>query len=142
MDEIVWTEPALQVLDDIGSYIALDSPRAAEGVVRRIVETVAALSYHPRMGRVGRDVSTREMVVVGTPYIAEDTTQYAGIPLDSLFPRTGTTVSTFLRRSINNKLTKLVPRRVFQGATGQTALPATGTYVGNGTGVTPYVGVG
>ncbi|EBW2381188.1 type II toxin-antitoxin system RelE/ParE family toxin, partial [Salmonella enterica subsp. enterica serovar Enteritidis] len=35
MDDLIWTEPALQDLDDIGSYIALDSPRAAESVVRR-----------------------------------------------------------------------------------------------------------
>jgi toxin ParE1/3/4 len=69
MDELVWTEPALQDLDDIGSYIALDSPRSAEKVVRRIVETVAALAYHPKMGRVGRDPTTRELVVSGTPYI-------------------------------------------------------------------------
>lgn len=70
MDEIHWTETALQDLDDIGSYIALDSPRSAETVVRRIVETVAALAYHPRMGRVGRVERTRELVVSGTPYLA------------------------------------------------------------------------
>lgn len=70
MDEIFWTETALQDLDDIGSYIALDSPRSAETVVRRIVETVAALAYHPRMGRVGRVESTRELIVGGTPYLA------------------------------------------------------------------------
>jgi toxin ParE1/3/4 len=38
--------------------------------VRRIVETVAALAFHPKMGRVGRDETTRELVVIGTPYIA------------------------------------------------------------------------
>lgn len=70
MDEIHWTVTALQDLDDIGSYIALDSPRSAENVVRRIVETVAALAYHPKMGRPGRDPTTREMVVARTPYIA------------------------------------------------------------------------
>lgn len=70
MDEIHWTETALQDLDDIGSYIALDSPRSAETVVRRIVETVAALAYHPKMGRVGRVESTRELIVGGTPYLA------------------------------------------------------------------------
>ena len=53
MDELIWTEPALQDLDDIGSYIAFDSPRAAETIVRRIVETVAALAYHPKLGRMG-----------------------------------------------------------------------------------------
>jgi toxin ParE1/3/4 len=70
MDEIVWTDDALQDLGEIGSYIALDSPKAAETVVRRIVETVSALAFHPRLGRVGRDATTREMVVHGTPYIA------------------------------------------------------------------------
>lgn len=70
MDEILWTETALQDLDDIGSYIALDSPRSAATVVRRIIETVAVLAYHPKMGRVGRVESTREMIVTGTPYIA------------------------------------------------------------------------
>jgi plasmid stabilization system protein ParE len=48
MDEIVWSDDALQALDDIGDYILLDSPRAAEKVVRRIVETVAALAFHPK----------------------------------------------------------------------------------------------
>lgn len=70
MDEIHWTDTALKDLDDIGSYIALDSPRSAENTVRRIAETVAALAYHPRMGRIGRDRTTREIVVQATPYIA------------------------------------------------------------------------
>ena len=34
------TDTALQDLNDIGTYIAADSPQAAETVVRRIVETV------------------------------------------------------------------------------------------------------
>lgn len=38
--------------------------------MRRIVETVSALAYYPKMGRPGRDESTRELVVSGTPYIA------------------------------------------------------------------------
>jgi toxin ParE1/3/4 len=70
VDEIAWTDPALQDLDDIGSYIRLDSPKAAERVVRRIVETVAVLAFHPKMGRVGRVANTRELVVTGTSYIA------------------------------------------------------------------------
>ena len=47
MDEIYWTDTALQDLNDIGTYIAADSPQAAETVVRRFVETVAALTYQP-----------------------------------------------------------------------------------------------
>lgn len=35
-----------------------------------IVESVSALAYHPKMGRPGRDETTRELVVSRTPYIA------------------------------------------------------------------------
>ncbi len=70
MDEIFWTESALQDLDDIGSFIAADSPRMAEAIIRRIVETIAVLAYHPKIGRTGRVDNTRELVVTGTPYIA------------------------------------------------------------------------
>lgn len=69
MDELIWTKPALQDLDDIGTYISLDSERAAGNIVRRIVETVSILTYHPKLGRMGRDPTTRELVVTGTPYI-------------------------------------------------------------------------
>ncbi|MCQ1569825.1 type II toxin-antitoxin system RelE/ParE family toxin [Neorhizobium galegae] len=52
MDELVWLEEALQDLDEIGSYIALDNPHAAENVVRRIVEAVSMLAWHPKVGRL------------------------------------------------------------------------------------------
>lgn len=69
MDELFWTETAFRDLDEIGSYIALDNPHAAEQIVRRITETVAALSYHPKMGRANDDGLTRRVVVNGTPYV-------------------------------------------------------------------------
>lgn len=70
MDEVVWLDDALHDLDDIGSYIALDSPRAAERIVRRIVEAVAMLAWHPKLGRVLTDGDTRRLTLTGTPYIA------------------------------------------------------------------------
>ncbi len=70
MDEIVWLRDALQDLDDIGSYIAFDNPQAAEQVVRRIMEAVAILSWHPKVGRLLADNDTRRLTVSGTPYIA------------------------------------------------------------------------
>ncbi len=70
MDDIVWTEEALQDLDDIAAYIALDNPKAALDTVRRIGEAVAGLSFFPRIGRQGRDDATRELVIGDTPYIA------------------------------------------------------------------------
>ncbi|WP_116654080.1 type II toxin-antitoxin system RelE/ParE family toxin [Pelagibacterium sediminicola] len=70
MNEIVWLRDALQDLDDIGSYIALDNERAAAHIVRRIVEAVAVLSWHPKLGRLLADGETRRLTITGTPYIA------------------------------------------------------------------------
>ena len=70
MDEIRWTENALQDLEDIGAFIARDNPQAATNTVRRIVEAVSGLSFFPRIGRPGRNDDTRELIIGGTPYIA------------------------------------------------------------------------
>lgn len=70
MDEIVWLDDALRDLDGIGSYIALDNARAAEQVIRRIVEAVAMLTWHPMLGRVLDDGDTRRLTIAGTPYLA------------------------------------------------------------------------
>ncbi len=70
MDEVVWLDDALQDLDDIGSYIALDNPGAAEQIVRRIVEAVSILAWHPKVGRLLADNDTRRLTITGTPYLA------------------------------------------------------------------------
>lgn len=69
MDEIVWLDEALGDLDHIGTHIALDNERAAARIVRRIVEAVAALAWHPKLGRALADGDTRRMAVTGTPYV-------------------------------------------------------------------------
>lgn len=43
MAELIWTEPALQDLDAIADYIALDNPLAARRLVQRVFEHVARL---------------------------------------------------------------------------------------------------
>ncbi len=50
MAEIIWTEPALQDLEAIADYIALDKPDAAVRVVRRIFAHVEQLVDHPESG--------------------------------------------------------------------------------------------
>jgi toxin ParE1/3/4 len=70
MDEIVWLEEALRDLDGIGSYITMDNPRAAESIVRRIMEAISILSWHPKVGRLTADGDTRRLTISGTPYIA------------------------------------------------------------------------
>lgn len=50
MAELIWTEPALQDLDAIADYIALDNPLAARGLVQRVFEQVEQLQGHPESG--------------------------------------------------------------------------------------------
>jgi plasmid stabilization system protein ParE len=50
MAEVIWAEPALNDLDAITDYIALDNPEAARRLVQKIFEHVDHLESHPRLG--------------------------------------------------------------------------------------------
>jgi toxin ParE1/3/4 len=50
MAEVIWTEPALNDLDTIADYIALDNPEAARRLVQRIFGHVDQLADHPKLG--------------------------------------------------------------------------------------------
>ena len=50
MAEVIWTEPALNDLDAIADYIALDNPAAARELVQRIFRHVEQLIAHPDSG--------------------------------------------------------------------------------------------
>ncbi len=50
MAALIWTEPALQDLDAIADYIALDDPQAARGLVQRVFRHVEQLVVHPESG--------------------------------------------------------------------------------------------
>lgn len=66
MAEIVWTEPALDALDAIAEYIALDNPRAAGKLVKEILEKSERLQNFPRSGRTPPELPGsiyREVVV-------------------------------------------------------------------------------
>ncbi|MDP9938273.1 type II toxin-antitoxin system RelE/ParE family toxin [Ectopseudomonas alcaliphila] len=66
MAEIVWTTPALEQLEDLAQYIALDKPDAARALVRKVVETVARLADFPLSGRIPDELPHsvyREIVV-------------------------------------------------------------------------------
>lgn len=51
MAQLIWTEAALQDLDEIAEYIALDSPAAASRYVQSVFDRVARLELHPRSGK-------------------------------------------------------------------------------------------
>ena len=67
--QIRWTKGASQNLEHIEEYIAQDNPIAAIDTVLKVIETVELLVEHPAMGRHGRVVGTRELVIANTPYI-------------------------------------------------------------------------
>ena len=50
MAEIIWTEPALNDLDAIADYIALDNPSAARLLVQHVFKHVSQLVAHPDSG--------------------------------------------------------------------------------------------
>jgi toxin ParE1/3/4 len=67
---IDWTLAADTDLESIVAYIAEDNPRAAAGIVMKIIRIVEDhLSQTPAMGRPGRVPKTRELIVPDTPYI-------------------------------------------------------------------------
>jgi toxin ParE1/3/4 len=66
---IKWLEDAIQDLQALRQYIALDKPFVANQIAQRIISMVGLLSEQPEIGRNGRIHGTRELIVSGTPYI-------------------------------------------------------------------------
>lgn len=56
MAEVIWTQPALDDLDAVADYIALDDREAAKALVRRIFDHVGQLSAHPKSGSIPKDL--------------------------------------------------------------------------------------
>lgn len=63
---LIWTEPALQELDEIADYISLDNPVAAKKVVQKVFERLKKLKDHPQSGKPVEEFEQsiyRELVV-------------------------------------------------------------------------------
>ncbi len=56
MVEVIWTEPALNDLDAIADYIALDDPQAARRLVQAVFRHVGMLAEHPQSGSKPREL--------------------------------------------------------------------------------------
>lgn len=66
MAEVIWTEPAVQELDAIAEYVALDNPAAACHLVREVFEKIERLENFPPSGRVPPELPNsvyREVVI-------------------------------------------------------------------------------
>ena len=69
MVQIIWTDSALQDLNDIGDYIAKDSLRYAEITVVRLFESVNILESHPFAGVKSPDFENESIrQIVGGDY--------------------------------------------------------------------------
>lgn len=68
--KLTWSAFALSDRDAIFTYIEADNPSAAVLVDERIVAAVRRLIDFPASGRIGRITGTRELVIIGTPYVA------------------------------------------------------------------------
>ena len=64
---IRWLHLAHKDLDDLFAFVAQDSLAMAEKEVERVIGEVIRLQSHPAMGRPGRVLETRELVI--PPYI-------------------------------------------------------------------------
>ena len=67
--KVIWSRRAIRHLVHLREYIEKDSEQNAALVAKRILEAVDLLQAHPEMGRPGRALGTRELVVPNTPYI-------------------------------------------------------------------------
>mgnify|MGYP002869855700 FL=1 len=67
--EIIFTIPAQEDLRAIKQYICCDNFEAAQHVVECIIDSVEKLKDNPSIGRAGRVLRTRELVISKYPYI-------------------------------------------------------------------------
>jgi toxin ParE1/3/4 len=68
---IRWTEPASRDLTQICDYLSKEDSRAtARRIAIQIHERINTLAEFPELGRPGRKVGTRELIVTGQPYLA------------------------------------------------------------------------
>lgn len=66
---IMWLEDAVADLQALRQYIAQDSPSAARRIAKKILTAINLLSKHPEIGRQGRVLDTRELIISDLPYI-------------------------------------------------------------------------
>ena len=67
--KVVWSRRAIRHLVSLRQHIAKDSEANAASVASRILTAIDLLATQPDMGRPGRVLGTRELVIAGTPYI-------------------------------------------------------------------------
>ena len=67
---IRWTLEAADDLEQIWEYLRAHHPEFTAATIRRIYDDIRLLASAPRLGRIGREEDTRELLISGLPYIA------------------------------------------------------------------------
>jgi toxin ParE1/3/4 len=83
--KVVWSGRAIRHLIALRERIATDSEESAALVAQRILRAVEVLQTQPEMGRPGRVLGTRELVVSNTPYVIPYRVRNARLELIALF---------------------------------------------------------
>jgi toxin ParE1/3/4 len=81
---IEWTALATAEALELHRYVAEDSLEAANRQLGLVLESIQGLSRFPGKGRIGRVRGTRELVVLGTPYIVAYRLEGAAIQILSI----------------------------------------------------------
>jgi len=66
---VMWSRRAIRHLTALREFIERESEKNAALVATKILNAVDLLRIHPQIGRPGRLLGTRELVVPDTPYI-------------------------------------------------------------------------
>ena len=83
--KIVWTKRATRHLRAAYDYWARESSKsAADTMLERIFSAVEMLEHHAEAGRRGRVSGTRELVVLGTPFLVAYRVRRDGIDVVAL----------------------------------------------------------
>lgn len=69
MTRLRWTPAAAEDLEHIKEYLSERYPQFAQSTMVELYETIRTLKTSPRLGRVGREEGTRELVLTRLPYI-------------------------------------------------------------------------
>lgn len=64
-----WTPAAAEDLEYIKDYLTEHHPQFAQSTIIQLYESIRALKTSPRLGRVGREEGTRELVLTRLPYV-------------------------------------------------------------------------
>ena len=83
--KVVWSRRAIRHLVHLREFIEKDSEQNARLVASRILKAVDLLQSHSEIGRPGRVLGTRELVVSDTPYVIPYRVKHDRLELIAVF---------------------------------------------------------